>query len=401
MGRSEQSREKLQQKMEKSTMAEVGELLPTARGAEGKAHGALRLAPGASRIVHFHRRPAAGQVSIERVFAQVRRALPSHLKCEVRVSPWLSRGIVRRTANLCHAARNAGQLNHITGDAHYLALALEGRRTLLTIHDCVGLERLRGLKRAVFRWCWYVLPLRRVAMVSVVSESVRRELLRHVPCDESKLAVVHDCVGDEFTPVAKSFDAADPVVLQVGTGPNKNLARTIPALAGLRCRFNIIGRLTREQMRWLDECGIRYSNVPHASDAELLHAYRQADVVMFASTYEGFGLPILEGNATGRPVVTSNLLSMPEVAGAAACLVNPFEVASIRAGVIRVLSKAGYRENLITAGFENVKRFTAKKTAADYAALYRKMMEFENPIKTALGANFQARQGEKEPKTKP
>src|SRR5262249_49098549 len=107
-------------------------------------------------------------------------------------------------------------------------------------------------------------------------------------------------------------------------------------------------------------------------------AYHEADVVLFASTYEGFGLPILEAQATGRPVVTSNLHSLPEVAGPAACLVDPFDVASIHAGVLRVLSEPLYRENLISAGFENVKRFTAQKIAAKYAALYESILANQN-----------------------
>jgi len=101
-----------------------------------------------------------------------------------------------------------------------------------------------------------------------------------------------------------------------------------------------------------------------------LAAYRECDLVVFASSYEGFGLPILEANATGRPVVTSNVCSMPEVAGGAACLVDPFDVASIRAGVNRVLSDPAYRESLIVAGFENAKRFGAARIARAYADVY-------------------------------
>jgi glycosyltransferase involved in cell wall biosynthesis len=95
--------------------------------------------------------------------------------------------------------------------------------------------------------------------------------------------------------------------------------------------------------------------------------------VVFASTYEGFGMPIVEANATGRPVVTSNIGPMPEVAGSAACLVDPFDCSSIREGIVRVIGDADYRSHLVAGGFENVKRFQADVIAAQYAAVYREV----------------------------
>jgi glycosyltransferase involved in cell wall biosynthesis len=84
-------------------------------------------------------------------------------------------------------------------------------------------------------------------------------------------------------------------------------------------------------------------------------------------------LPIVEGQAVGRPVVTSNCSSMAEVAGDSACLVDPLDVASIRAGVARVCGDADYRAELVRRGFENVKRFSARAVAEQYAALYREV----------------------------
>ena len=75
----------------------------------------------------------------------------------------------------------------------------------------------------------------------------------------------------------------------------------------------------------------------------------------------------------GRPVVTSNLLSMPEVAGDAACLVDPFDVASIRTGIHRVVRDAKYREELVARGFTNAERFRVEVIASQYAELYREI----------------------------
>ena len=95
--------------------------------------------------------------------------------------------------------------------------------------------------------------------------------------------------------------------------------------------------------------------------------------MIFASTYEGFGLPIIEANAVGRPVVTSKLSPMTEVAGDAASLVNPYDSSNIRAGVMRIINDPFYRESLVKAGFENALRFSAESVAESYAKVYRKL----------------------------
>jgi glycosyltransferase involved in cell wall biosynthesis len=325
------------------------------------------------RVVHFHRRPMPGNVSIERLFADIRNAMPGQAECFPHVCPCFSKGVFPRIRNLFDAAKHQAQINHITGDVHYLALALHKQRTLLTVLDCASLERLSGWRRTVLLWLWYVLPVRHAGLVSVISESTRRELLRHVKCDPSKIRVVPCCVGNDFVPVPKSFDESDPVILQMGTAANKNLERVIESLAGLPCRLNIIGTLTANQRVRLEQHKIRYMNIPRATDAEVVRAYEECDMVIFASTYEGFGLPIVEANAVGRPIVTSNLLSMPEVAGKAACLVDPFDVEAIRHGILKVWHEADYRDKLVAAGFENVKRFTAKVVAESYVSLYQEL----------------------------
>jgi glycosyltransferase involved in cell wall biosynthesis len=327
------------------------------------------------KVMHFQRKPMPGHVSVERLFAAIRQAMPADVRCSAYVCPHFSKGIFPRIRNMLDAAKHQAQINHITGDVHYLALSLRKQRTLLTVLDCASLERLSGLRRTVLLWLWYVLPIRRAGLVSVISESTRRELLRHVKCDPSKIRVVPCCVGSDFAPVPKSFDESNPVILQMGTAANKNLERVIEALAGLPCRLNIVGTLTANQRVRLEQHKIRYTNIPRATDAEVVSAYAACDLVIFASTYEGFGLPIVEANAVGRPVVTSNLLSMPEVAGQAACLVDPFDVEAIRRGILKVWHEADYRQNLVTAGFENVKRFTAKAVAESYTALYRELAE--------------------------
>ena len=84
-------------------------------------------------------------------------------------------------------------------------------------------------------------------------------------------------------------------------------------------------------------------------------------------------MPIVEAQAIGRPVVTSNCSAMPEAAGGGACLVDPFDPASIRSGVERVINEAAYRDELVKRGFANAQRFSITKISSDYAAIYREV----------------------------
>lgn len=325
-------------------------------------------------ITYFQRHPAVCQFSIERVFDAVRAALPQEFEPSVAVCRY-NTGAWRRAYNAIEAVRRQGDINHITGDIHYLAYFLKKGRTVLTVHDCGTLQRLRGWRRVLFRWLWLSLPVRRSTVVTAISEQTRKELIRYTGCAEDKIQVIPDPVGEGFQRSVKAFDAASPVILQVGAGANKNVAGVAAALKGIRCRLHIIGSLRHEDLRCLQEAAVEYWSSENLTDAAVLEAYREADVVVFASTYEGFGLPIIEANAIGRAVVTSALAPMSEVAADAACLVNPHDPLSIRAGILRVIQDATYRDSLIERGFRNVERFRPYRIAEQYAEIYRTLLK--------------------------
>jgi glycosyltransferase involved in cell wall biosynthesis len=149
------------------------------------------------------------------------------------------------------------------------------------------------------------------------------------------------------------------------------LDRVVDAVAGLRITLAIVGNVDEETCARMTSLGIEYEIYVELSREDLVDQYRQADIVVFASTYEGFGLPIIEAQAVGRPVVAGNVCSMPEAAGGAACMVDPFDVDDIRRGIRRLLEEPEYVQSLVDRGFENAERYSPARIAEAYAEVYR------------------------------
>jgi len=260
------------------------------------------------------------------------------------------------------------------GDVNYLAILLSRPNTVLTVHDCEFMERAGPLKRWIYRWLWLELPMRRAAVVVVPTRDVLEDLQRYTSVDPARVRVIPMPVDPMFTPSPMREDAREPMILQVGTRSNKNLERVIRALQGIPCTLVVLGALTPSQRALLEVCRVRYEERLALPREQVADAYRGADVVVFASTKEGFGLPIVEAQASGRPVVAGDRPPLPEVAGEGACLVDPFDVSSIRAGIRRVVEDAAYRRRLVEEGLRNVARFEAGRIAEAHADLYDEVL---------------------------
>ena len=176
----------------------------------------------------------------------------------------------------------------------------------------------------------------------------------------------------------KIFDVREPLILQIGTTANKNLANLIKAVAGIKCRLNIIGELDGKIINLLKESRINYKNKTNLNDLEIRKEYEEADIITFCSTFEGFGLPIIEAQAMLTPVITSNLSPMKEVAGNGAAVVDPHDAEKIREGILRIIKDEGYRKKIIRQGIQNVKKYRPESIAIKYEALYGEMFKSAN-----------------------
>lgn len=312
--------------------------------------------------------------SMEKVFDIVGKNLPGKYRLINYTCPYPSKGFWGRLGNIISAPFHQGDINHITGDVNYIALLLSKKRTILTIHDCGFLYRKHSaLERWLFKYLWYQWPIAKSQIVTAVSEKTKKDLLSFIKCDPKKIRVIPNPVSSIFARSSKNFSKR-PTILQVGTAPNKNLKKLIAAIAPIRCHLLVLGHLRESDLNALKKYKISYENVFDLTEREVLDCYKRADLLTFVSRAEGFGIPIIEANIVGRPVVTSNLSPMKEVAGNAALLVNPNSVGEIREAVLALINNPKLRTELVKAGERNARRFDAKNLVREYSRLYEEIV---------------------------
>lgn len=268
-------------------------------------------------------------------------------------------------------------------------------RTLLTVHD---LSFARSPDSAAPRLKAYleaVVPrsARRADHILADSAATKADLIALYGITESKITVLYSGVSEAFKPIHDSaFQSAvrakygigeSPYVLSVGTvQPRKNYERLMQAFAALPSRWADLKLVIVGGRGWLESpiyaqaraLGERVLFTGFADESDLPALYSGALCLAFPSLYEGFGLPVLEGMACGVPVLTSNVSSLPEVAGDAALMIDPHSVEAIRAGLITLLEEdSAERAARIERGYAQAKRFTWGAAAQQLKALYERL----------------------------
>ncbi len=234
--------------------------------------------------------------------------------------------------------------------------------------------------------------LRRADMLISVSEHTRQTLATALDIPADRIRVIHEGVSHEiFHPLHVDdgflqhygLDPSLRYLLYVGSeNPRKNLPRLLQAFRHVHTelpdtRLLKIGPVQHaaqagQLSRQVHSLGLQGSVqfVEHVCDADLARFYNLAALFVFPSLAEGFGLPVLEAMACGTPVVTSHAASLPEVAGDAALLVDPYDVAHIAHAIMLVLSQPALAQALSARGLARARHFTWARTAQETTALY-------------------------------
>jgi glycosyltransferase involved in cell wall biosynthesis len=313
-------------------------------------------------------------------------------------SPAVETRIIR-LARLWTHLRLAAELGRRPPDvfftpAHVIPIGYFGP-SVATVHDLGYLAFPKAHTRrqlAYLRWST-AHNARRSRLVIVDSAATRADLSSHYAIDPDKVRVIYPGADPLLAPVKDGLELArvreryglhQPYLLAIGTiQPRKNLERLVEAyaasgraageaqlvLAGMSGWRSgpILETVKRYQRRLTNgDPAIVLPGYVAAGDKAALISGAQA--LLFPSLYEGFGFPVLEGNACGTPVLAADASSLPEVAGQAALLVDPLDTAAIAEGMKRIVADRPLRVQLVQAGLENVKRFSWSETAGQVLA---------------------------------
>ncbi len=315
-----------------------------------------------------------------------------------RLTPrWLAR-IWHRARLPLYIELFTGRLDLFHATDFVLPPTLPDTRTLLTVHDLSFVRVPDSACPSLKSYLDAVVPrsVSRADHILADSAATKRDLVELYQTPESKITVLYCGVDSRYRRVEdkRKLEATlarygldrREYILSVGTvQPRKNYARVIEALAMLRANGREMHYAIAGGPGWLD------GEVKHAiertgmarfvrrlgfvEDEDLPALYTGARVLVLASLYEGFGFPVLEAMACGTPVITSKISSLPEVAGDAALLVDPYDVDSIRHAVATLDDDAAMRARLSEAGGKQASKFTWRRSAAQLLAIYEALLE--------------------------
>jgi glycosyltransferase involved in cell wall biosynthesis len=294
-------------------------------------------------------------------------------------------------------ARERVQLVH---EPHYVLPPLVRCRSVVTIHDCIHLmfpqylpSKLAHIYAKGSMWS----AARKANRILTVSEASKRDILRFFDVPPDKVVVIHNAIDERFLAppdfermdlIRQRYQLDHPFVLYVGNiKPHKNIERLIDAFGRARssgCPADVKLVIIGDEISKYP--GLRQSVHKHKLDKhvrflgfqpmETLAAfYRLARAFVFPSLYEGFGLPPLEAMACGTPVVTSNVSSLPEVAGGAALLVDPYDAGAIAAGICQALTDEPLRAELTARGQERARSFSWAQSVKKIHEIYMQVAQ--------------------------
>lgn len=251
--------------------------------------------------------------------------------------------------------------------------------TIATIHDLIALRtEMESQKIVDDQINDLTYTLKHCNYIITVSEASKEDIIKEFNYPEDRIKVIYNAIDFErFNKplnqgrekrIRQKYNLPDRFILYLGgMRKHKNLERLIKAYSLLPDTLKesyqlVITRGTESLRDLVESLGIKDKVIftPFIDDEDKAGLYQLASLYSYVSLYEGFGIPIIEAQAAGTPVITSNVSSIPEVAGDTAMCVDPTSEEAIANGMAKILEDKDYRDNLIQKGFNNAKRFSVE-----------------------------------------
>lgn len=264
-------------------------------------------------------------------------------------------------------------------------------KKIITVHDIIPVLFPDTFDFPISLLHRYFLPktLENAEKIITVSNCTKEDILSYYNVSPEKIKVIHNAVNERFKPqesqeigkVRNRYGLNFPFILYVGTlEPRKNIPIILKALHEIRIKnldYKLViagkkGWKYKEIFDTIDALNLHNDVVftGYVLDEDLPALYSAADLFVYPSLYEGFGLPPLEAMACGTPVITSNTSSLPEVVGGAGITVDPYDVDILADSIYRVLSDQKLKERMVEKGLDRAKEFSWKRCAIETLKVY-------------------------------
>lgn len=288
------------------------------------------------------------------------------------------------------------KIDIFVGTRHYLPPFNSNIKYLAIVHDLIPLYMPELFEKGhLLRFKFFTkLCAKKADHIIAISKATKEDVMKYMKIPESRISMIYQGADKRFTnekdekrikEVMEKYNITKNYVLCLSTvEPRKNMLRTIKAFHQLLIKgfsdYQLVlvggkGWNNGEIYEYVQKQALQDNVIftGYASDDEIKHIYANATVFAYPSLCEGFGIPIIEAMQSGTPVITSNVSCMPEVAGDACELVNPYSITDIEHAMEKIITNEALRNKMREAGFKRAPLFSWDKCAKEVWNVILKM----------------------------
>ena len=327
--------------------------------------------------VFIRKRASNFQNSIERFAKEIKKNSPNK-KIDINIveCPVESKGLINRLYLIIWASFLQADINHILGDINYINLLMNKKKTISTYLDCRLLFQFKNLKKFIYKLFWFSLPIKNSRFITFISKFTQKEISKNINTSKVNYKVIPvPLVSNLSFKINRNLKKK---VLIVGTLPHKNIKNMLLSTIGLDISITVVGEINNEIKEICKKSKISFKNYVGVTDNKMKNLYKENDILLMASNYEGFGMPIIEAQASGMAVITSKKEPMKSVGGEHTLLVDPQKKSEIKKMLNKIINNDKLFIKLVKKGLINTYKYKSSIIVKKYYELYLKIFKLNN-----------------------